>query len=270
MNWFGLDFEDQKSKTVKELKKEFNVDACQRLLQLMRDNFTNEMMSFTLDVPESEADTKEYLDRYFFASSNRLPFMHLLHYWATMSGLSCHEIMYGGAKPKVPLFGEAQCVVERFAFLVPEKQGELLRYLQEHRRVISNPVYTQYIRNKELAFLYSHIDVHSFWLEITPEGSAMHRAADRFFDQQLYPNQKIEQGNKHWLTSIQTAWFIPLILAPSRDIGLDYFVMQDYSKYALLDGEVLSEEQELWLSAFLMASEEAQKDAVAELLLVAL
>lgn len=261
--YISLDFGSLRKLTVSELWLSLTQDNLYGTAKEIKTKFLEVLPTISEGpFPESVMETKRYIDTLLPVSSEiRAPYLHLVHYWATMSKVSSHEIMYNGESHDIELTGAAKFLVEQVAGLSSAHRTELLDYLTSKRDVITNPIYTMYMRSAELASPRLE-SVAQFWISVTSERHFLRRARGDFHYDTVNPHEEIK-NNVHYLTTNSSLWWIPLIICPGFDISLDFFVMQDYSRWATLDGAPLMEEQKEILSAFLMASEKAQRHALA-------
>lgn len=267
MLYLPYDFDELKKKSVPELWEELTVAQFNSICSNVRSAFLEVLPTLdTSNLPESVVETQKYIDVLLpTANEKKGPHLHFLHYWSTLSGVSCHEIMYNGCTHDIPLSGSALFFVKQIMTLPVDIKAILLEYLQNNRSITTNPIYTLYSRSAELA-AKKQLTVEGFWISLTSKKNPVQRKRTNFPYGKVEPQESILNSLSYAVTPHRSMWWITWLMCPGLDISLDYFVMQDYSHLATMEGRPLSDEETKYLSAYLLASENAQNSALAKVI----
>lgn len=260
-----VDFDELRKHSIPENWQNMTTEWVSQISRNLRTEFLKVLPSLPSDnLPLSLMDTKNYIDNMAKnAKANQLPVLHFLNYWSTMTGVSCHELMFNGHPHSVELRGIAKYFIDNLSSLPEELIEQIDAFLDNNRETIINPVYTLYMRSAELG-AEQYLSVEKFWISLTSKATPLRSYRTRFRFDEISPYNRIPH-NKYFLVSHSSMWWITLLMCPGYDIGLDFFVMQDYSHLATMDGQLLPQKEQAYLSSFLNASGEAQRYALAML-----
>ena len=267
MQFLPYNYEEQAAKSLRDISDEINAENIYEVGDKLLNGFRKALPLLPKNItPDSLVETQKYLDKLFAGSKPaKVPFFHLLHYWSVIGGVSCHEIMYNGFKMEIELFGVARFVVHRFSELTEKERDNMMRYLSFNRDVFTNPVYTLFMRSRELADA-SSVSVDLFWVELIKKKKGSLRSQhNKFRYDEIDPHEGVPH-HMSWLASYTSMWWTSLLLCPGMNLCMDFFAIQDYSHLAVFNGRKLREDERAFLSAFLNANEYIQKQAIALLL----
>ena len=174
------------------------------------------------------------------------------------SDVSCHWPLFGQDKP-VELFGKAAFFVSYFFRADPQTQQLVQQILAGGTCDIDNPAYIFQQRCAEIAHRQGK-PLRSL-LVFPGTSGAIAKNILRFSEVSLFPRTEDQEDTKLWNTSTVPAR-ITCFLCALYDLSADFLLLRDYSANATSNGTALSPEQQGILSAFLLASVQAQSDAI--------
>lgn len=227
----------------------------ERVMPLLRDESTPRRIDLTQRELEYETGAYQFIQKRLptIDRDSRVPIIHLLAYCAVFYGESCHRLIYGETK-EIPLNGRL-CALTRMITYLPQNQlTAITEMLETEYLPVNNPLYTLQSRMKERASLCSS-ELDKFYSDATR--TIINK---QFLEQFLYEPQPAYYTGDYWTTMwFSLRCYVVLFLATGKEqISADYFLCQDYSKYATIHGEPLTPEQQRFLSAWLCAKKEAR------------
>lgn len=184
---------------------------------------------------------------------SRVPILHLLAYCSIFYGESCNQLIFGETK-EISLNGRLAALLRLISYLPESQLAAITEKLEREYLPVNNPLYTLQTRMKERASLYS-CELDKFYSDLTRV-----IINKQLLEQFLYEPQPAYFTGDIWDTMwlSQCSYTVLLYAAGKERISADYFLCQDYSKYATINGAPLTPEQRRFLSAWLCAKKEAQ------------
>lgn len=185
------------------------------------------------------------------------PFVHLFALFglAQLNG-SCHEVLFGEKKPVI-LRGQTLSVLDAFLAAPKALQIQLISQLYATPSNVDNPVYISYYRYADLAKEEgSHVN---HWFMQFYASSELFAPLAAFQEDAMKPQEEI-CSFKRIPTGPSSLWWMALLVCPCMDISLDYLVREDYSSVAVRPDRELTELEWVFLSAYLSASREGQRN----------
>lgn len=181
-------------------------------------------------------------------------------YVSTRYHVSCHELLFGTRYP-VELFGQTKSFVQFITLVQDDICLETIRCcLANSVLKTDSPMYILRERCIEAGTAqgmnYEEIQSMIF-------GSPSQK---QVIDQ-IYASDFPYQTQKQDTSVASHSFGLSMIFRDCRKyrVSADYLVLQDYSDFAVLDGQPLTAEQKEWLSLFLCATSYAQLTAIAAL-----
>lgn len=174
-------------------------------------------------------------------------------YLAAETGMSIHYLVYGEQLP-IELFGRTASYLRIIEKLDDNQRTEIINTLKNDPMTGSNFLVTFKERCYEAGFAQ---DLTRRTISYFRRGGdAMQEMLDYLFEEEL-PNdiEEIHDTplNKKFCYDLMLIRFCVLFR-----LSADYLLRRDYSPYAQLDGEPLTDRQRQWLSAYLCATTKAQ------------
>lgn len=273
-SWLGLDLVNNQLKDSKKFPSDLTdlpmcslANMCKWLdnsKQVLKDL---EKILFQLaDNPEDRATSPVnsfYADRFLPAEPSREGSNFLLNNIAFCAsryqGISCHQILFGEHK-SIELFGQDRFFVEAMNALGNSERTEILKRLGSFEPYVNNPNYLVKTRFQSLAN-YQHYQFRSFLISCC--SLSLHSASIR---RNMICDVSPVVDYKKTSFSTSTAMFLlPVMAAAFFDISADYFMLPDYSSVATRNGNLLSEEEKMWLAAFLALSFSAREEILRQI-----
>lgn len=189
-------------------------------------------------------------------SQNINPLLPCLVYCAVRYGVSCHELLFGIKKPVI-LFGRTASFLRQMAQMPSDLQESICKTLEEGYLDVDTPYFI--LKERCLEKIFS-LGQPKSRLEVAAYCSPYQwRAMIQLFATNVSPYAKDNQLNIDTTVGVNT---MMLKYCSDLDLAADYFLLQDYSDKALLDGKPLDERQQRWLSLYLCASPRVQKKVI--------
>ncbi|HIT33995.1 MAG TPA: hypothetical protein IAC31_05140 [Candidatus Faecousia intestinigallinarum] len=168
--------------------------------------------------------------------------------------VSVHEMLFNTYEP-IRLRGAYAGFVQALALMEEEDAREIEAYLAQNRLVTNDPLYCFRQRVEELLGWEGYTIS-----QLIPAG----RYADfvSFLEEVQKPISPCYEENRDLTLHVsQQAGYFLMTACIMLRMPADFFVMQDFSAYATIDGRVLTARERLWLQRYLCATQEAQENA---------
>lgn len=190
-----------------------------------------------------------------------VPSAHIVPYCAIRGDeLSCQQLIFG--EPSVVnLYGRTLAFVSQISALSATRLDKVISSLRKSPVQTNNPIYIVTNRCNEVAAskgvstsvfcapFYSSLKVKAILPCLRTGGS----------------RQGDFTGSADYNRS-NTFMLFAIALSAGTGLSLDYWLLQDYSRHAAIDGKLLSELEQKALSAFLCAEPDAQAAAMGEII----
>lgn len=187
-------------------------------------------------------------------------FFYTIDYLVRNSQVSSHYLVFGETIP-IELFGRTAGFIRTMNTLTEAKQTEIMSLLQEKKYNASN--FFIWFKQRCLECVYADDQNLDTISNLRWFGSAVNDMAAYLFGNPIPQDLHGVIGTplNSGADALQIVFYYCYIYAMSAD----FFLMQDYSPYAQLDGKPLSDTQKAWLSAYLMASMKGQHMAICKM-----
>lgn len=190
--------------------------------------------------------------------SNFFPLLSLVAFAASESpDNSCQKILFKSDK-KMEIFGRDEAFLRYWESTNESVHNEVMKMLTSNREAVDNPLYILQNRTDELAFAEG-LSVVS-WITPFFSGSTRASAYDRFLTAKIPPILDLSDRMRYALNR-SLLWYMVRLFV-TTDVSADYMLLQDYSNFALYDGNPLPDSLKIPFSAFLCATTDTQYAAV--------
>lgn len=204
-----------------------------------------------------------YADRFLSAEPSREGSNFLLNDIAFCAsryqGISCHQILFGEHK-SIELFGQDRFFIEAMNALGNSERTEILKRLGCFEPYVNNPNYLVKTRFQSLSN-YQHYQFRSFLISCC--SLSLHSASIR--RNMICDVSPVVDYRKTSFSTSTAIFLLPVMAAAFFDVSADYFMLPDYSSVATRNGNLLSEEEKMWLAAFLALSFSAREEILRQI-----
>ncbi len=181
-------------------------------------------------------------------------------YFATRYGLSCHETLTGETKP-TELFGTTAVFVKQMERLPEDVRQDIISALE--KGYFQTDSYLYILKQRCYEWSYANGQPVTDLYATCRFVPSLYTAVCEIIREDISP---VADRNGFLLAVKANSLCIGIMrLCISCNLAADFFVLQDYSKFAALDGKPLGEQQKLWLSHYLCASPEAKDYALSQI-----
>lgn len=179
---------------------------------------------------------------------------------ASNGSRSCNELLFGVNRP-IELFGRTAAFVRRIAAVAPDVREDVFHTLEIGRLDTDNLFLTFKHRCYEAGFYKNRS------LESLEDFSWATKEQRRMLQELLYQDLPLQMTELKETELDTDTGNYSLILRFCMELNLpaDYFLIQDYSNLATLDGQPLSDEEKRNLSLYLCATPSAQLTTIRKL-----
>lgn len=182
---------------------------------------------------------------------------------------SIHSLMFGAHRPVI-LRGKYLYLLDEISGMTNSFYNTLLTELQMNALRVTNPAA---VIQRRIAEIASSVGCHPTTLsyDILPKVSNKSRVQEFWKEplpwirpEQSYKNRDPDSVVRYW-NSIEIVFMLVFFTSLYSGYPADFFVLQDFSEYVTYKNFQLTQKQRDLLSAFLLATPEAQDAAMAKI-----